>query len=162
MFVSSQFYNYFSALKLDPQWSSKQKIEKHIRENHLHFSYGNATYASYEKKYESRCYLQRKIRAIPAALLTGTIHVIYHLAKAVLYGIPKACLGEGRHFKANIYRLTRDMEEALGWLVTLFDDKRGSYLVQESLFHKECYHYFEKKQTHDRREVARTRFRRYN
>jgi hypothetical protein len=146
MQVSDKFSAYFSTVKLDPTLSSKQEIEKHIKESSQCFSYGSVNYPAYEGKYTPKGYIQRKIVAIPAALWAGIVKSIYHLAKVVFYGIPKACIGESRHIKADVYRIARDMEEALGWLVTLFNDKRGSYLIQESLFQKECYNYFEEVQ----------------
>ncbi|MFA6915360.1 MAG: hypothetical protein WC222_03105 [Parachlamydiales bacterium] len=142
MKILDGFSAYFSSIATSGL-KSAQELEKHIKENPQSFSYGDATFPKYEGYYQSKGSTQRKIVAIPLAIFSGLVKSIYHLAKAIFYGIPRACIGDGSHFFANIYRFTRNLEEALGWIVTLFNDKRGSYLIQESLFHNACYSYFE-------------------
>src|SRR5688572_17118862 len=105
MNISDNFSAYFSAVTLDPTLSSKKDIEKHIKESSQCFSYGEVTYHDYESKHKPQGNnIQRKIVALPSALVAGVIKSIYHLARAIFYGIPKACIGERRHFKADIYR----------------------------------------------------------
>src|SRR3569832_2034424 len=142
MKISDKFSAYFSAVTLNPMLSTQYGLEKHIKENSQRFSYGDVTYSTYVGKYEPKGYELRKIVAIPAALFAGVVKSVYHLAKAFFL----ACRGESIHANANAYRVARDMEEALGWLITLFNDKKGSYLVQESLFQKACYSHIEKAQ----------------
>lgn len=144
MNISDKFSTYFSAFKLDSGLSSKNEVEKYIKEKPQRFSYGHVTYPDYDAEYKSGGYVQRKMIAIPSALIAGIVKLIYHFAIGIFVGIPKACCGENKYLKVAAYRMVRDLEEALGWIITLFNDKRGTYLVQESLFQKECYSYFEK------------------
>ena len=144
MKVSDTFAAYFSAVKLNATLNSEEAIDNHIRDNPLRFSYGDVTYSTYKAKYNPEKWIQRKFVAIPAALYAGVVKSVCHLAIAFFHCIPKGPFN--RHFNADIFRIARDMEEALGWLITFFNDKSGSYLVQESLFQKECYNSFEEMQ----------------
>lgn len=64
---------------------------------------------------------------------------MYHLGQAILCGLARLLACDNKHLHAHLYTVVMDLQEAFGWIITLFNDKLGSYLVQESLFHKECY-----------------------
>ncbi len=75
----------------DPNLPAKKESEKQHKENSPCLTYGSVNYLGYEDKYIPRGYGQRKIIAIPTALCAGIVKSIYHLAKAIFYGITKAC-----------------------------------------------------------------------
>gem|GEM_PF-4779093 len=132
--------NYFSLTGY-----SKNELKKYIEENDLNFTYGKATFKAYKQAtHDSDGWVGRKFY-IPVGLLVVSIKTIYHVALTIFQGIPKACFGNFLPLKNNVYCLVRDVEEALGYVLTLFSDRLGTYLVQESLFQKECYAYFGKK-----------------
>jgi hypothetical protein len=85
----------------------------------------------------------RKIIAIPNALYSGILKTAYHTALIVFRGVPDATFKDTCSLRVNTYHLIRDLEETCGWIVTLFHDKVGSYLVEESLFHKAAYSIYE-------------------
>lgn len=140
MLISGSFSGYYSALT-----HTKKDLENQIEEKPQRFAYGSADYERFQASYSYDGYVKRKILAIPFALIAGICKTIYRLARIIFISIPMACAGEDKFLKAEIYRLARDMQEASGWIITLFNDKEGSYQVQESLFQKECYTYYENK-----------------
>lgn len=105
----------------------------------LSFSYEKALYSNYNDHYQPEGAIKRKIMAIPQALFSGIILSISHLMKAIFYGIPKACTKDFNPLKKNAYSLVRDLEEALGWGIIIFNDKKGFELIQKSRSHKKCY-----------------------
>ncbi len=146
MNISDRCPEYFAAamagVEIPQGLTSEKFLRRGIKSNALQFSYGNATYNDYQVNYRinEQAIRDRKWVAIPNALLAGACKTVYDLSNAVFKGIN----GDSRGFAINMYRAARDLEEAYGWIVTLFDDVLGSYHVQQSLFHKECYSYFER------------------
>lgn len=90
---------------------------------------------SYNKIYQPDYWITRKCVAIPKALILSTIKPICHLVKAVSSTVS----GDYQRGKANFFSARRDFKESWGWLVTLVDDKKGSYLVTSACFMKHCY-----------------------
>jgi DnaJ-domain-containing protein 1 len=123
----------------------------------LQFQYGNTNYKNFSEKYRcnTKLWIGRKISALPLAIWSATVKMIYHLAKALFLGplfffIPEKYVAnnipysdEGRYLKSQIFHIGRDLQESLGRLVSLFDDRYGLYLIQESQFHAACYDYLE-------------------
>lgn len=96
------------------------------------------SYHDYCAEYQPKKVAFRKIIAIPMAFFAGLIKTIYHLACAILLGIRDAIKRKGNGFRANIYKISCDFKEAAGYVVTLFNDRRGSYIIQKSTFNKIC------------------------
>lgn len=80
----------------------------------------------------------RKISAIPLALFAVIFKTIYHLACAILLGLRDVIKRKGFGFKANIYKIGCDFQEAAGYFISLFNDKKGTYFIQKSIFNKAC------------------------
>lgn len=118
------------------QHDSKESFEKQLKKSSLSFDYGQVSLADFSKRYSTYELSSRKIQAIPKMLIAGLIKTTYHLATIILFSY-----GYCEH-KIKVYNLLRDFEEAFGHLITLFNDRIGSYLVQRSLFHKECYNFY--------------------
>lgn len=121
MKITDDFEDYYYALKD----SSLAKLR-----TELLYTYG--TPESLKLILDEKDWLYRKVIAIPMALYTGVVQTVYHLAMAALGST-----------KINLYRAGRDLNEALGWLVTLGDEECGAYFIQQALFHKACYDEFE-------------------
>jgi len=117
-----------------------------VQEHQLLFTYGVPDYKSYLIHYRSSDWMCRKFVAIPSAFLAGVVKLTYHLVVATILGIRQFTTNYKSNFRSELYSAARDVEEALGWLTTLFHDSFGSYLVQESLFQKACYENYEKSQ----------------
>lgn len=92
-------------------------------------------YEQYKKDYKEDQWISRKIKAIPKALSSGIVKSIGHVLAATFLAI----LGDTKGSKAYIFSSARDLEESIGWLFTLFDDTKGSYLVNDAKFMKDCY-----------------------
>ena len=58
-------------------------------------------------------------------------------------GIPKALSGNRHYLTAKLFSVVRDLQVALGRLISLIDDARGLYLVQNGQFHNICYKAFQ-------------------
>ena len=126
MVFFDKFTDYSSAFDADNRLMSLYDIEdESIYETSMQFSYGKVKCASFAACYKFEGYHKRKIVAIPAALLAGALKSIYHLAQAALIGLPKLLSGESNQIKVYSYCFLRDLQEAFGWLVTLFDDVTG-------------------------------------
>lgn len=116
-----------------------------LQKQPLRLHYGGVTSALYFRNYRSDGWLGRKVIALPAALLTGVLLTVYHLAKALLFDLPQFKLDP---FKADLFKFHSDLRQGFGWLLTLVNDAWGSYLVNQSRFQKECYDaYFAKAPT---------------
>jgi len=79
-------------------------------------------------------WIGRKVTAIPKALYFGVILTVMELAEA-LFNLPRSSKQTQLHlFNAACY-----LQEAWGWLVTLFSDQLGQKIVLESQFMRNCY-----------------------
>lgn len=150
---SYNFSCYLATVLSEKSSISEENLAEAISQEHLQLRYQNASYQTYESHHKFEGFFDRKIIAIPNALYSGIVKTTYHLASAIFLGIPLECYELAnqilfkndpnlqRHFtfSINMYKAGRDFEESVGWITTLFHDKAGSYLVQESLFQKECY-----------------------
>jgi len=101
------------------------------------YQYGHISYTKFSEKYSDNGWESRKIIALPAMLWTGIIMSLYHLTNAILQKRENE-----RSAQINHYLFKRNLQEGYGWLITLINDKQGSYEVQESQFHKICYDKF--------------------
>lgn len=121
----------------------KQAILEYANLN-PHFQYGSVNFEQYSIQYKSDGWLARKVFALPMAAWSGIVKTTYHLAIAILIGIPTSLFNEGRRFKANLFNAARDFQECFGRILSIIDDKSGLYHIEESQFHKSCYEAFNK------------------
>lgn len=159
---------YLESIKKEEYLNSEEKIFDYAK-NKLKFKYGNVGFREFNDTYASiEGWLGRKIRALPVFVCLGVVKTIYHLATIILQGIVCGTLAGAirvgairveinnqkvdpslltslfvsaifQHFKKKSFYLVRDLQEAFGWLATIFSDRYGQYYVQESQFHKSCY-----------------------
>lgn len=106
--------------------------------NHPELIHG-VDYQKFSEKYKPKGWFGRKIIAIPAAVWAITIKTVYHLVKAILLGIPMAPFEKGKYFKAQLFHIGRDFQEAFGRAISFLNDRYGLYHIQESQFYKSCY-----------------------
>lgn len=121
----------------------------------IDFCYATPSFSHYLRHYKSEGWCGRKVSALPYALL-GMIRCIFHFvrsffnflkAHAALWLDVDATAFEAKRayriscWAADVFNVVRDLEEVAGNLLRLFHDKTGSYLVGDSLYHKEMYHY---------------------
>ncbi|MFN4173862.1 MAG: hypothetical protein ACK4HV_02000, partial [Parachlamydiaceae bacterium] len=132
---------YLYVQKSKVEFDSEEKILAHAK-NNQDFIVGNVTLKEFEREFKSKGWLGRKIIALPKAAIAGAIKTTYHIALAVIVGSFSTISDDGAYFKAQIFCVLRDLEEAAGWATGLVYDKLGQFLVQESLFHKSCYEAF--------------------
>lgn len=132
---------YLEALKEHKNFSSDVKFFQEIK-NQLLFKYGEVEKEQFYFKYSEEGWLGRKITALPKAAWSGLIHSTYHLALAILIGIPAVFKGEGKYLIVQLFSFARDLQCAYGYLTSLINDRYGQFHIQESQFQKSCYHYF--------------------
>lgn len=135
---------YLYVQKSKAEFDSEEKILAHAK-NNQDFTIGNVTFNEYDRSFKEKGWFGRKIIALPKAAIAGAIKTTYHIALAVILGSFSAISDDGAYFKAQIFCVVRDLEEAAGWVIGLVYDKLGQFLVQESLFHKSCYEAFYQK-----------------
>lgn len=134
------FGSYFKAGALDPAMKSVLTLSEHVKEKGLKLSYGKVSFDAFNKVYCSSEFFAYKIVALPSACFAGVVKMTCHIATAILFAIPKSCYNlDVRPLKGIVFTLFRDIEETVGWIVTIFHDAWGQYLVEESLFQKTCY-----------------------
>jgi hypothetical protein len=133
MSAQVNFRNYQQILS-DRGW-----VESEHLSDPFQFSYGNVTLEEYSDSYRSAHWQGRKIWAIPQALWTGVVMTTYHLGRGILLDLPRACFGNTDALKISAFKVARYLEQFLGWLITLFNDRVGSYLIVDGLFHVEFY-----------------------
>ena len=97
------------------------------------------SFEEYQNHYIEEGWFSRKAQAIPCFFITLVTKTIYHLAMAIIFGIPKFFNRDSNRFQAEICNITRDVEEAFGCIVVIFNDQRGSYYFDRSQFFKEKY-----------------------
>lgn len=95
---------------------------------------GDVGFSQFKEKFVSD-WSGRAIVAIPLALIAGVVKTVYHLGVAVL-GL-MTC--DGKQISRGALSFTRDLEEAIGWMITPVWESYGQYLVQESAFYKAIY-----------------------
>ncbi len=110
---------------------------------HPQFQYGSVKYDQFAQSHSLEGRHYRQACALPLALWTGIVLTTYHVAMAIIVGTPKALAGDDRTLLAHYFSVSRNAQEALGYLAILaFQDTYGTYLVQDSHFHKTCYESF--------------------
>jgi hypothetical protein len=136
-------YNYFSAVSASSQELGRvSKLEYYIKYKPLQFFYGDASYSIFAESLCEYEWESRKLLAIPKALYSGIYLTILHIFCALFYGLPDAYDGRFDTIQAYASMILRDQIETFGYYLTFIHDKAGSFLVQGSLFHKECYTYY--------------------
>lgn len=129
---------YLKVIRENEKFKDDRKIFDYTKE-HLQFRYGDVNRQKFNKKYSAEGWFGRKITALPAAIWSGVVKVIYHFVKAIFIGVPKAFFDKGQvHF----FNVARDFQESYGRLASLFNDRYGQFHVQESQFQKTCYDCF--------------------
>lgn len=138
--------NYFKHFSL-----GDKELYNDILSQGLQWNYGkNIKYEEhcnlYHESFVLKDWAYRKIVAIPQALFTGVIESIYDFVSGIFgYYRIIAYLGDAdranQFFKSKCFCIVKDFQKSLGRLVTLFNDCYGQYLVEDSLFHKQCYKY---------------------
>jgi len=131
---------YQNAVRISlPNLGNGTSIGEYASAKPLQFSYGDAKYEVYGEKYSNQNEFGRKVIAIPAAICTGLLPIIIDIAKIVFHGIPKAIAGQSSHLKGHVFTLIRHLEKSLGWIMAIFHDKVGTFLISEADFHLDIY-----------------------
>lgn len=124
-------------------FTSEYKFDKNKLKNDQRFSYDKSNkvkVSNYSEHYKDTGWMGRKVVALPAAAWSGIVKVTYHLAKAIIFSLFSD--KPGTYFKVQIYSAIRDLEEAFGHILTIFNDKHGLYHIEQASFHKSCYECF--------------------
>jgi|GEM_PF-2665838 len=140
MNINFEINSYLSAVKEKAHLNSESEIFNYAKAG-LQFKYVDVSIKEFKQKYSPEGWVGRKVIALPAAIWSGIVKTIYHLAKAILVGVI-ACSGGNNYLKAQFFYIARDLQESLGWSATLLNDRYGQYHIQESGFHKSCYNCF--------------------
>lgn len=107
----------------------------------LKFNHGVVSRHEFNRNYSKEGWQGRKVVALPLALWNTIVKTIYTLAKLIIL-FPIKIFKERSDLTAHFYHIIRDLEEGLGWLATLFNDRYGQFLIQDSQFHKKAYNNF--------------------
>lgn len=97
----------------------------------------DVSFEFYSLEYSSDGWLGRKVEAIPGFLIAVVIKTTYHIAMAIIVGVPKLFERDSKRFEAELCNAARDIEEAFGYFVVIFNDERGSFYLERSQFFKE-------------------------
>ena len=132
---------YYQALQSDSQWEGKEDLENEAK-NRLTFEGAHVDFAQFSSQYSSKGWVKRKIVVLPMMVWSGVVKTTYHLVLVIFYGIFR--WDRGRYAQAYVYCVARDVQEAFGRFVSLFNDRYGLYHIEESQFQKIIYeHYIE-------------------
>lgn len=137
---------YLSCVKENPLFMTDDVICKFAKD-HPRFHYGTVDYRKNWGAYDNEGWFGRKIVALPLSLWCGVVKVIYHLAKAIFLGIPNVIFNNGSPIKANFFAVIRDLQESFGHITSFFNDRFGTFHVQEAKFQKKCYDCFTTKRS---------------
>lgn len=97
----------------------------------------DVSFEFYSLQYSSEGWLGRKVEALPGFLIAVVIKTTYHIAMAIIVGVPKLFERDSKRFEAELCNAARDIEEAFGYFVVIFNDERGSFYLERSQFFKE-------------------------
>lgn len=137
MTVTSEFNSYVNAYNsCNYTVDDIYKTQKNVN---LNFAIVNLEFENFGKYYTPQGWCIRKFIALPCAIWSGLVKTIYHLTKAIFIGIFKARLDGGAYFQSQLYSTGRDLQESMGWVLSIFSDKYGQYHIQESKYHKYLY-----------------------
>lgn len=102
------------------------------------FRCGNVTLKDYSEMHSDDGWKLRKILALPVCLF-GLASSITNLAFSILF-LPLNLLINGPSFvREQCFRTARDFEVDLGCFLTLFNDRLGSYFIEDGRFHQKYY-----------------------
>jgi len=142
MNVKFEKTHYLQAIRENENLKDDKNIFNYAKQS-LKYTYGDVSRQKFNVKYSAEgCWAGRKLIALPAAVWSVVVKALYHLAKAILIGIPKAFFDKGQYLKAQVFYVTRDFQESYGRLTSFFNDRYGQFHVQESQFQKTCYDCF--------------------
>ncbi len=134
---SSGCPEYYTAVTQEQSFKTADLIKKQIRASSLCYKYGNVTWNSFKKLYpvedqskESKLVI---IRDMLLEIIRALGNLLMSVFKTIKFDFPLS--------KLNVYRAGRSLEKAYGHFLMLFSQQVLS--VQQSLFQKQCYGYFE-------------------
>lgn len=129
---------YLSAvIGTDSRFENEHEILDYVKDHH-HFQIGSVSPKHFSEKYTSKGWIGRKVIALPAALWSAVVVATLHVFRAIF----TATWNRDIYLKLCRYRVVRDYQEAWGRLSALFNDRYGSYHIQEGQFHKRCYDFY--------------------
>ncbi len=110
----------------------------------LRFRYQGMSFSDFSVQYaEGSGSIRRKFTALPLCLV-HLVKAVCHYVK-MFFEIPRSLYYRDlRYSKVEFYHSLRCVQASLGFLLILFHDKCGSFLVGESMFQRSCYNDFEK------------------
>ena len=95
------------------------------------------SFEEYQSHYVEAGWLTRKVQAVPCFFITIVMKTTYHLAMAIIVGVPKFLDRDSKRFQAELCNIGRDIEEGYACIVVIISDQRGSYHFDRSQFFKE-------------------------
>lgn len=120
----------YEKLAVSQPWRETIKVS-------LQLQYAEISYSNFSKEYSSANWFGRKVSALPLAFYFGVINTIYHLSRAVLSLLHSK--NRALSFKLYTFTALRDLQEGIGCIISIFNDRLGSYYREQSRFHKMCY-----------------------
>lgn len=124
-----------------PNISKEQRTELVQSGQRQLFKYGEATYRQYAMAYKGEGWEGRKVVAL-LMIIPGALKTIYSFGVALIFSLPHILLDQTDKFNTHFYHATRELQEYNGWVITLFNDMLGTFLVAEARFQKQCYEDF--------------------
>lgn len=110
---------YLTSIKEDENFKDEEKIFKYAQ-THLEFKYGHVDRERFNRHYSAEGWLGRKVLALPIAAWALIVKTIYHVAKAILIGIPKIYFDNRRYILAQFLHVGGDLQETYGRLTSIF------------------------------------------
>lgn len=143
--MNIQFKNtaYLAAIKQHTNLTSNERIFNFAKRNPVPVTINFARFSSQYHTPALFPKLGKKIIALPAAIWYGCVKTIYHLAILLFFEIKKKVSSlnpnETQTLLAEKFYIKNDIKKSFGWLLTLFRDQAGAYIIQSSQFQRSYY-----------------------
>ena len=110
------------------------------------FIQSDVSYSAYSKVYKpnpKKTLIFGKAIAPFAFIGYGIIQSVYHVALAIFKGVALwLSQNDSCYFKSHYFSAVRHVEQGSGWLIRIFHDKLGSFLIEDAQYHISHYKLF--------------------
>jgi hypothetical protein len=97
-------------------------------------------YINYPNEKGFKC--KQKLIALPLAFWSVVVKIIYHVCKGIFLTMTCEFMDKNRYLIAHGFHVLRDVHESYGYVMSIFNEKYGNFIIQKCQFHRDCYNMF--------------------
>jgi len=133
--------SYLSLVRHDRDFKNNKAICSYVK-NHPQFFYADVSFEKFSNSYSDKRSFLNRVTFLPRHALNSAILILSHLGLAVFKGVPQLASGNTLYLQSLAFSVVRDVQLITGCITDIFFEKIGQYLIQDALFHIQCYQCF--------------------